>query len=200
MSIVRNVRMVSGIALGLAACVGMSGQTTATKGEAKQMSVREVQVQRVTLVSTEPFETVIARIDEQIGHPDMAAFRKKFSAAQNETEMEKVVDPVTKPNGIMEFTRFDLGEVLRKESGASTPRILRIVAGNPLIMKEMVKHVPDAGSYAPVTILIEERLDNVRISYDRMTSYLAAYENSDALKVARDLDEKIERILTEAAK
>jgi uncharacterized protein (DUF302 family) len=200
MSIVRNVRMVSGIALGLAACVGMSGQTTTTKGEAKQMSVREVQVQRVTLVSTEPFETVIARIDAQIGHPDMAAFRKNFSAAQNETEMEKVVVPVTKPNGIMEFTRFDLGEVLRKESGASTPRILRIVAGNPLIMKEMVKHVPDAGSYAPVTILIEERPDNVRISYDRMASYLAAYGNSDALKVARDLDAKIERILTEAAK
>jgi uncharacterized protein (DUF302 family) len=199
-SIVRNVRMVSSIALGLATCVGMSGQTTTTKGEAKQMSVREVQVQRVTLVSTEPFETVIARIDAQIGHPDMAAFRKNFSAAQNETDMEKVVDPVTKPNGIMEFTRFDLGEVLRKEGGASTPRILRIVAGNPLIMKEMVKHVPDAGSYAPVTILIEERPDNVRISYDRMASYLAAYENSDALKVARDLDAKIERILTEAAK
>ena len=200
MSIVRNVRMVSGIALGLATCVGMSGQTTTTKGEAKQMSVREVQVQRVTLVSTEPFETVIARIDAQIGHPDMAAFRKNFSAAQNETDMEKVVDPVTKPNGIMEFTRFDLGEVLRKEGGASTPRILRIVAGNPLIMKEMVKHVPDAGSYAPVTILIEERPNNVRISYDRMASYLAPYGNSDALKVARDLDAKIERILTEAAK
>ena len=200
MSIVRNVRMVSGIALGLATCVGMSGQTTTTKGEAKQMSVREVQVQRVTLVSTEPFDTVIARIDAQIGHPDMAAFRKNFSAAQNETEMEKVVDPVTKPNGIMEFTRFDLGEVLRKEGGASTPRILRIIAGNPLIMKEMVRHVPDAGSYAPVTILIEERPENVRISYDRMASYLAAYKNSDALKVARDLDAKIERILTEAAK
>jgi uncharacterized protein (DUF302 family) len=114
--------------------------------------------------------------------------------------MKKVVDPVTQPNGIMEFTRFDLGEVLRKENGASTPKILRIVAGNPLIMKEMVKHVPDAGSYAPVTILIEERPDSVRISYDRMASYLAPYGNSDALKVARDLDAKIERILAEAAK
>jgi len=37
-------------------------------------------------------------------------------------------------------------------------------------MKEMVKQVVDAGSYAPVTILIEERADSVRISYDRMTS------------------------------
>ena len=114
--------------------------------------------------------------------------------------MEKVVAPVTQPNGMMEFTRFGLGEVLRKESGATKPRILRIVAGNPLIMKEMVKHVADAGSYAPVTILIEERLDSVRISYDRMAPYLAPYGNSDALKVARELDAKIERIPTAAAK
>jgi uncharacterized protein (DUF302 family) len=178
----------------------MSGQTTTRKGEAKPMSIREVQVQRVSVVTTQPFETVVARIDKQIGHPDMAAFRKSLSAAQNEAEMKKVVDPVTQPNGIMEFMRFDLGEVLRKESGAGTPRILRIVAGNPLIMKEMVKHVPDAGSYAPVTILIEERPDSVRISYDRMASYLASYGNDEALAVARELDAKIERILTEAAK
>jgi uncharacterized protein (DUF302 family) len=164
------------------------------------MSIQEVQVQRVSVVTTQSFDTVVARIDEQIGHPDMAAFRKNFSTAQNQAEMEKIVGPATQPNGIMEFTRFDLGEVLRKESGASTPRILRIVAGNPLIMKEMVKHVPDAGSYAPITILIEERLDSVRISYDRMASYLAPYGNDDALKVARDLGAKIERILTEAAK
>jgi uncharacterized protein (DUF302 family) len=162
------------------------------------MSIREVQVQRFSVVTTQPFDTVVARIDRQIGHPDMAAFRKSLSAAQNEAEMKEVVDPATQPNGIMEFVRFDLGEVLRKEYGAGTPRILRIVAGNPLIMKEMVKHVPDAGSYAPVTILIEERADGVCISYDRMASYLASYGNGDALKVARDLDAKIERIMTAA--
>jgi uncharacterized protein (DUF302 family) len=175
----------------------MPGQTT--KGEAEHMSIREVQVQRVSVVSTQPFDQVVARIDEQIGHPDMAAFRKSFSAARNQAEMEKVVEPVTRPNGIMEFTRFDLGEVLRKESGATTPKILRIVAGNPLIMKEMVKHLPDAGSYAPVTILIVERPDGVHISYDRMASYLAPYGDSEALKVARDLDAKIETILTAAS-
>lgn len=164
------------------------------------ISIQEVHVQRVNIVTTEPFDTVVARIDAQIGHPDMAAFRKSLSAAQNEAEMEKVVDSVTQPNGLMEFTRFDHGEVLQKENGTAKPRILRIVAGNPLIMKEMVKHVVDAGSYAPVTILIEELPDSVRISYDRMASHLAPYGNSDALKVARELDAKVERILTAAAK
>ena len=165
------------------------------------MGIQEVHVQRLNIVTSEPFDAVVARIDAQIGHPDMTAFHKNLSAAQNEAEMEKVINAVTQPNGIMEFTRFDHGEVLQKENGTAKPRILRIVAGNPLIMKEMVKHVVDAGSYAPVTILIEERPDrSVRISYDRMASYLAPYGNSDALKVARELDAKVERILTAAAK
>jgi uncharacterized protein (DUF302 family) len=163
------------------------------------MNIQEVHVERVSFVTTEPFDTVVARIDAAIGHPDMATFRKRFSAARNEAEMQNVVNPVTEPNGLMEFMRFDLGEVLRKENGTTKPRILRIVAGNPLIMKEMVKHVADAGSYAPVTILIEERPDSIRISYDRMASYLAQYGNTDALKVARELDAKVERILTAAA-
>ena len=110
MSISRVFRMVSGIALGLAGCVGMSNQAPpTTKGEAPHMSIQEVNVQRVNIVSTEPFDTVVARIDAEVGHPDMAAFRKSLSAAQNEAEMEKVVDPVTQPNGLIEFTRFDHG-------------------------------------------------------------------------------------------
>ena len=63
----------------------------------------------------------------------------------------------------------------------------------------MVKHVPDAGSYAPVTVLVDERSDGVHISYDRMASLLAPYGNPDALSVARDLDTKIERLLQQAA-
>ncbi len=37
------------------------------------------------------------------------------------------------------------------------------------------------------------------IPYDRMASYLAPCGNIDALKVARELDAKVERILTAAA-
>ncbi len=50
---------------------------------------------------------------------------------------------------------------------------MRFMIGNPLIMKEMAKHVPDAGSYAPVTILVDQRPDGVHLSYDNMASLLA---------------------------
>jgi hypothetical protein len=63
----------------------------------------------------------------------------------------------------------------------------------------MVKHVPDAGSYAPVTVLIDERPDGVHVSYDKMESYLLNYGSSEALTVARNLDAKITTLLRECA-
>jgi uncharacterized protein (DUF302 family) len=76
---------------------------------------------------------------------------------------------------------------------------MRLVIGNPLIMKEMAKHIHDAGSYAPVTLLIDERPDGVHLSYDRMASFLAPYNSPEALKVAQALDEKVETLLKKAA-
>jgi hypothetical protein len=57
---------------------------------------------------------------------------------------------------------------------------------------------PDAGSYTPVTILIDERQDGVRLSYDRTASLAAPYENTEALKVAKDLDARVEALLASA--
>jgi len=99
----------------------------------------------------------------------------------------------------MLFAEFDHGAIVRKGTGRDTPRMIRFVIGNPLIMRQMVQHVPDAGSYAPVTILIDERSEGVHLSYDRMTSFLAPYQNAAALNVARELDAKVEALLASAA-
>ena len=80
------------------------------------------------------------------------------------------------------------------------PKILRLVVGNPLIMKEMAKTVPDAASYAPITILVDERTDGVHLSYDSMASLLAPYGSESALAVAGNLDAKIEALLETAAR
>jgi uncharacterized protein (DUF302 family) len=100
--------------------------------------------------------------------------------------------------GLMLFLDFDHGAVLRKESGLDKPKIVRLVIGNPLVMKEMAKHAPDAGSYAPVTVLVDERPDGVHLSYDKMASLLNAYGNTEALKVARELDLKVEKLIGDA--
>lgn len=163
------------------------------------MAIKLVGVERFSVTSAKPFADVIAAIEAAIGHPDPEVFRRDVTAARTYAEMENVIQKVIGPSGLMEFTRFDLGEILRKQHGKDAPKSLRLVAGNPLIMKRMVEHVPDAGSYAPVTILVDERRDGVHISYDRMASFLAPYGNPDAVKVAQDLDSKVEALLMAVA-
>lgn len=163
------------------------------------MSTIQFQVQRFSVVSSKPFETILEQVEAQIGHPDMAAFTKAVAAAESYAELETIVQDAIGPSGLMEFTRFNLGEIIRKESGPGSPRILRLVVGNPLIMKEMAVHVHDVASYAPVNILIDERPNGVHLSYDRMASLLAPYGSTEAQTVALSLDTRIEGLLQTAA-
>jgi uncharacterized protein (DUF302 family) len=156
---------------------------------------RKIEIERLSVTSSKPFEAVVAALEAAIGHPDMAHFAKGTEGARTFAELESTVDRALGRTGLMLFHKLDAGAVLRKESGLDTPKIVRFLIGNPLIMKEMVKHVPDAGSYAPVTVLVDERSDGVHVSYDKMASLLASYGNPGALAVARDLDSKVQSLL-----
>ena len=163
------------------------------------ISTRRINVERVSVTSRKSLQDVLSKFDAAVGRPDIQEFWKQVSATKTRSEMEKVVESALGPSGFMEFARFDHGGVVHKGKTGDHPRVFRLVIGNPLIMREMVKHVPDAGSYAPVTILIDERSDGVHLSYDRVSSFLAPYENAEALKVAKDLDAKVEALLASAA-
>ena len=163
------------------------------------MTIAKVEVERFSLTSSKPFDVVVAALKSAVGQPDMVEFFRTTRATNSFPDLERIVQSGLGRTGLMLFAEFDLGDILRRESGAKTPKIIRLVMGNPLIMKEMVKHVPDAGSYAPVTVLIDERPDGVHVSYNKMESYLLPYGNSAALAVARSLDTKITTLLRECA-
>jgi uncharacterized protein (DUF302 family) len=161
------------------------------------MAIAKVEVERVSLTTAKPFEAVVAILKSEIGRPDIADFFKGTSAAKSFPDLERIVQSAVGRTGLMLFAEFDLGAILRRETGLETPKVMRFLVGNPLIMKEMVKHIPDAGSYAPVTILVDERGDGVHVSYDKMESALLPYGSSAALVVARNLDAKITSLLQE---
>jgi len=161
--------------------------------------IRKVEIERFSLISSKPFEAVVAALNAAVGHPGMDEFLKATKNSRTFAELESEVHRGLGRTRLMMFMKLDLGEILRKETGLDTPKIVRFLIGNPLIMKEIAKHVSDAGSYAPVTVLVDERPDGVHLSYDRMASLLAPYGSADALAVARDLDSKIENLLRESA-
>ena|ERR1700683_2498387 len=161
--------------------------------------IKKIEIERFSLTTSKPFDEVVAGINAAIGHPEMAEFARSTHEARSFAELKSAVERGLSKAGLMLFMQLDHGAVLRKETGRDTPRIIRFIIGNPLIMKEMVKHVPDAGSYAPVTVLVDERADGVHLSYDRVATFLAPYGNAEALSVARDLDSKVESLLRESA-
>ena len=161
--------------------------------------IKKIEIERFSLTTSKAFNEVIAGVNAATAHPHMAEFGRSTHEARSFAELKSAVEKGLSKVGLMLFMQLDHGAILRKETGHETPKMIRFVIGNPLIMKEMAKHIPDAGSYAPVTVLVDERADGVHLSYDRMASFLAPDGNRDALEVARNLDKKIEDLLRQAA-
>ena len=163
------------------------------------MTIKQLNVERVSYISKNAFSKVLEALDAAIGHPKMDEMWQKLFKADTVADVEEIMRSCVGSSGLIEFLRFNHGDIIHKGSTGTTPGNLRLVVGNPSIMRRIAEHVPDAGSYAPVTILIDERPDGVHLSYDRMASFLATYQNAEALKVARDLDSKVEALLNSVA-
>lgn len=164
------------------------------------MATQIFTAERFTLTTSRAFADVVGTLDRAIGHPNLPELLRRMEEATSPDELKRLVQSALGPSGLMELGRYDFGVVLRKDHPPTERSSLRLVLGNPLIMREMVRSVPDAGSYAPVTVLIDERDGGVHLAYDRMASLLAPFGEAHALQVARDLDAKVEGLLNEAAR
>src|ERR1700759_31938 len=112
------------------------------------MKVRTVNVQRWSVVSQKPFETVVAAVEAAIGRPNMSELSKDIAAAATYSDMREVVRRAVGEIDLMEFMRLDVGAVLAKAHPERNPQSIRLIIGNPLIMESMTRLVPDAASYA----------------------------------------------------
>jgi uncharacterized protein (DUF302 family) len=169
-----------------------------TMGEAMALSLVKAGTRLLVWNRTRAKAEILAAAGADITR-EADEFWTSTQQARTVGELEKSIQKALGRTGLMSFVQFDHGAIVRKATGHDKPRMVRLVVGNPLIMQEMAKYVPDADSYAPVTVLVDERSDGVHLSYDRMASFLAPYGNSDALAVAHNLDKKVEDLLLEAA-
>src|SRR5882724_1555906 len=98
--------------------------------------IRNVEMERFTVISSKPFDQVLAAINDAIGHPDMTEFWRSTHRARSIAELESTIEKAVGKAGLMLFSEFDHGAIVRKETGRDTPRMIRFVIGNPLIMKK----------------------------------------------------------------
>ena len=163
--------------------------------------IKKIEVERFSLTTSKPFDEVIAGVNAAIGHPDMAEFGRSTHEARSFAELKSAVEKGLSTVGLMLFMQLDHGAILRKETGRETRRWFPLHYGQS----------PHHEGKWPSTFLTPVPMRRLRrscgwvkpmaciLSYDRMASFLAPYENRDALEVARDLDRKIEDLLRAAA-
>jgi uncharacterized protein (DUF302 family) len=156
--------------------------------------VLDVVVRRHVFDSDRPFQAVLDGIFGGITRPDIGPLLGKLAASTSYEQFSSLVRQVQGSAGLMLFLQLDLDAALALDPQARSQagqRLVRLIAGNPVTMEQMTRHVPDAGSYAPVTILLQQMPGGTRIAYDSVASALARYHDAAASQVARRLDAEV---------
>jgi hypothetical protein len=165
--------------------------------------VLEVRVRRHVFTSERPFSDVINGIYGGISRPDIETLFRELAASTSYEQFSSLVRQAQGSAGLMRFLELDLDAALALDpeaAGWAGRRLVRLIAGNPVTMGEMTRHVADAGSYAPVTILIEQLPDGgTRIAYDTVASAISPYRDAAAAKVAEHLDAEVLGLLRQVS-
>jgi hypothetical protein len=157
--------------------------------------VLKVEVHRHVFETERPFADVIDGLYGGISRPDIEALFGELARSTSYGEFSALVRQARGSAGLMRFLELDLDAALAIDPEAGERgkrRLVRLIAGNPVTMGQMTRHVADAGSYAPVTLLIQQLPSGgTRIAYDTVTSALAPYRDAAATEVAGRLDAEV---------
>jgi hypothetical protein len=165
--------------------------------------VLDVSVRRHVLTSERPFQVVLDGIFAGISQPDIGELFGRLAASSSYEEFSALVGQAEGSAGLMRFLQLDDDHALALDPQGGQQagrRLVRLIAGNPVTMGQMTRHLPAAGSYAPVTILIQELADGgTQVAYDTVASAIAPYGNVAASQVAQRLDTEVLGLLRRAA-
>jgi len=164
--------------------------------------VLDVLIRRHVFDSERPFPDVLGAIFGGISQPDIEALFGKVATSTSYEQFSSIVRHAQGSAGLIRFMELDLDRAFTLDPQARDRagcRLVRLIAGNPVTMGEMTRHVADAGSYAPVTILVEEKtVGGTRVAYDTVASAIAPYLDAAASQVARRLDAEVLELLHQA--
>ena len=160
-------------------------------------------MRRHVFTSERPFAEIMDGIYGGISQPDVGGLFRQLAESTSYEQFTALVRQAQGSAGLMRFLELELDRALALDpqaQGSAGRGLVRLIAGNPVTMGEMTRHVPDAGSYAPVTILVQELPGGgTRLAYDSVASAIAIYDDPAATQVAENLDTEVLALLRQVS-
>ncbi|KPI38563.1 uncharacterized protein AB675_4106 [Cyphellophora attinorum] len=151
---------------------------------------------------THPYDLILSRIHASLGNTTLLPPLQ--SLAKTSTPLEPYIASVVGPHDFIIFQKYDWHPLLASP-GQNSPglKACRIIFGNPLVAKTMVREDVKAGLFAPVSMLVQE-IENgggVSVMWDLPSSLInwagtVKGEKGEALeKASKVLDGKMKRFI-----
>jgi hypothetical protein len=158
-------------------------------------SVTAFHVKHVCIWTTTPFDEVVGHLRALVGVFDADSINECMACGAPAESILRMFSEMVGPSGFMSAFESNLGAVLGLQ-GEPT-KAVRFLVGNALIMASMLTRVKSIGLYTPLSILIWAGEHRTCIEYDRPSSLLGQFRDSDVLEVA--LDEKLSALASAIA-
>lgn len=172
--------------------------TTAGRRGIKTMRTSTYEVTQAEVIAETPYAGFCGAFESLLGRMRVEALGEISSLPPQAAR--ELLESFVGPLDFALFQKIDHGAIVTALTGQCC-EATTYVFGNALIAVEMTRHVVRAGLYVPLRAFVEATDgDGVRITYDLPSSLMARFGSAEVDEVARGLDEKVRRILDEAAK
>ncbi len=159
---------------------------------------RPITIEHIVVESNQPYEKVVGALEARLGPAqDWAAIWQQAAAAHASWEQfTQTVEAHIGASGLTLFFQVEHSFLLSLIG--KTSRATQYTIGNPLLATQMTKHMPEAGLYAPLKLVIyEDEERRTFVAYDGFVSLLAQYQCDEITQVARVVEQKLEALIAE---
>ena len=183
----------------LLTAIGMLAAGLPAADDQPAKDLRVCSVTHVERKSPKSYAAVTEAIERQLGRFDSAALAAALASKASPSEVEAKIHAMEGSSGLMLFAVRDHGKLLSLTGQTASARQYEI--GNPLIALQMTRIDVRAGQYAPLRIYVYAGDDHLtHIDYDLPSSVFGRFHRAGIDKVAKGLDEKLDRLISSALK
>jgi uncharacterized protein (DUF302 family) len=157
-----------------------------------------ITIEHIVVESNQPYEKVIDALEARLGSKqDWEAIGRPLMAAHAPWEqIMQTIEEYIGTSGFALFYKIEHSPLLSLRG--KTSRASQYTIGNPLLAVQITRHMPEAGLYAPLRLVVyEDEEGRTFVAYDSFVSLLVQYQREEIIQVAQQASHKLETLVTE---